>query len=238
VHRFGTVGIHGAPRRTFATLGLVEYEESFRGDPSTRSLARLRAAAPPSFEFVVRASLALCHGSREPSARGVRLPYLPGPLPTTALTDASVIAAAWEHTQRVATALGARCIFLQTPTGFRPTAPNLGRLRALAHDFCSCSGLAIAWEPLGLFTPEEHLAVCDALGWIPCLDPLLVETLPPGRELYLRVIGPARRDAPLPQEALQRIAAALSDGRPARVVFATPHAYKDALALLRFEASV
>jgi uncharacterized protein YecE (DUF72 family) len=225
----GTVGFDGAQSRTFRTLGCVELTDGFSGMPKPTQLRRLRSAAGPGFEFVVRASCALSHPASDPLCRRVRLPYLKEhahPHQTLEASEASELA--WGFTLALARSLQALHVFLQTPTSFRSTSANEDRLARFVSGHVSGSGLHLVWDALADWPRSTYLSVCSELGLIPTFDPLLEEEPPPTEQSYLRVLGRARTGHGLSNDDLRTVAEAATAVPRAMVAFHTPTSFRDA----------
>jgi len=224
--RIGTVGLDGPADRTFSTLSLVEYQESFRGAPSAKVLGRLRRRAGDSFTFVLRASCAVTHAG-DAALRGVTLGYLKD-LPERPLDTGERGRLAWAWTLEAARSLGASAIFLQLPASFRPTAQNRRRLTTFAEQL-GAGKERLIWDCQGLWSLDETRAVSRELGLVPTYDPLLEDDTIEGAA-YLRVLGRARGRHGLSADELSFIAdAALSTTEPT-IALNTPAPYRDARA--------
>lgn len=228
--QIGTVGFDGAPPRTFAKLNLVEYQDSFTGSPSPKSLARLRRAAGEDFSFVLRAPAALTH-AREKTLNKLKLAYLPhGRLPTDPFDTGELGQAAWQWTTEAAEALGADAIFWQTPASFRPTPANRTRLTTFVER--NLGDTPVIWDSQGLWELDELAAACRELGLIPSYDPLLESAPLPGTT-YLRVLGKARSVHGLSADELYLLADAVDASEVPRVAMYTPTPFRDARSLVK-----
>jgi len=229
--RIGTVGFDGTPKRTFAKLNLVEYQDSFLGTPSPKSLGRLRRTAGDDFSFVLRASAALTHAP-EKSMGKLKLAYLPdGRLPSNSFDPGELGQAAWRWTLESAQALGAEAIFWQTPASFRPTPANRKRLATFVQEHVTAD-LPVIWDSQGLWEVNELMAASRDLGLIPSYDPLLEATPIPGN-CYLRVLGKARSVHGLSADELYLLADAVEVSDFPRVALHTPSPFRDARSLVK-----
>lgn len=229
--RIGTVGFDGSPKRTYAKLNLVEYQDSFSGTPSPKSLGRLRRAAGEDFSFVLRASVAITHAGQGTLGR-LKLSYLPkGRLPTKPFDTGELGEAAWRWTVEAAEALGADAIFWQTPASFRPTPANRERITAFVQRHVR-GDLPVIWDCQGLWEVHELFAASRDLGLIPCYDPLLETTPLPGNT-YLRVLGKARSVHGLSADDLYLLADAVAASEVPRVALHTPSPFRDARSLVK-----
>jgi len=114
-----------------------------------------------------------------------------------------------------ARALQASVLVLATPPTVRPTKANVDRITELAAKLPRDAHL-LAWEPSGLWSPEEIARVAASSGWLPVVDAAEHE-VHPGPVVYtrLRAIGKATRLGP---HRLQHIASELAGRREAFVV--------------------
>lgn len=229
--RIGTVGFDGPPGRTYTKLNLMEYQDSFTGTPSPKSLGRLRRAAGEDFSFVLRASAALTHAGEKTLGR-LQLSYLPdGRLPNTPFDTGELGQAAWCWTLEAARALGADAIVWQTPASFRPTPANRERLTSFVERHVRADPPVI-WDSQGLWEPGELAAASRDLGLIPCYDPLLEPTPLPGNT-YLRVLSKARSVHGLSADELYLLADAVAASDVPRLAMHTPSPFRDARALVK-----
>ena len=111
--------------------------------------------------------------------------------------------------------LDAKVLVLATPPSVRPTRENIERLVDLAAVLRE-DGRAVAWEPSGIWSPEEVRRVVATTGWLPVVDGAEHE-IPEGERVYtrLRAIGKATRLGP---QRLQRLAAQLAEREEAYVI--------------------
>lgn len=229
----GTVGFEGARDRTFAKLDAVELQETFRGVPGSKLLARLRSQAPSRFSFVVQVPQVLCQPE---GARGAHpsLSYLPrdAPWPTAPFDQGPVGQAAWGWILDVAERLSARALLLQTSIHFRPTASNRRRLSSFLETLPRQDAPRLLWDAQGLWSAEEQQSLCRDLDILPAIDPLL-ESISPGQAAYLRVLGRSRSVHGLSADDLETLDLARDRLSWGFVMLNTPRSFRDALALKR-----
>jgi len=233
----GTVGFDGARDRTFSKLDAVELQETYRGVPGPKLLSRLRAQAGERFSFVLQAPQVLSQPELAPRRSPPALPYLPKdvPWPTAPFDLGPASRAAWSWIQDVASHLSARAILLQTSPAFRPTALNRRRMALFFETLAAETSTRLLWDHQGLWSREEHQAICDDLDIVPVLDPL-IEPVPMGRRAYLRVLGRARSTHGLSADELDMLDAARRRLSWGFVMLSTPRSFRDALALKRVTA--
>lgn len=174
-----------------ARFGIVEVRAD-RPMPRAATLRAWRRDAGPQFVF------------------SVVLPRSVSELGSGALRDPGIA-----DTIEVARLLEARCILLATPPSVRPTNVYRDRIAALAEKLPK-SPTMLAWEPSGLWEPEEIRQTARAAQVLPVLDAAQTELLP-GSVVYtrLRALGGASR---LGQRALEQTADQLRGRREAFVI--------------------
>lgn len=165
-----------------------------RAEPSlaAKRLRRLREGAPEHFTFSVVAPRELC--------------LLDGSAP-----DRALVAAARSGSE----ALGARFVLLRTPATVTPSQRTKTRLTALV-DAVRGAAKDVAWEPRGIWTPDESEAFADELGVVLVRD--LAEQDPPASELvYTRLLALGRNQR-IGSGALERVAERIASADEAFVI--------------------
>jgi len=192
--KVGCCGFATAQEKYFQTFSCVEIDSSFYQLPKVETATRWRAAAPPDFEFAIKAWQVITHRSTSPTYQHTRLDAGDrehcghfGFNPT--------IRWAWDETFKVARALGARVVLFQCSQSFRPTKENIANLRRF-FERAKRGKFHMGWEPRGEWDAELIASLCKELDLIPVLDPLKIEPIPVGKVRYFRlhgVTGPRHR---------------------------------------------
>ncbi len=79
---------------------------------------------------------------------------------------------AYEATRKIAKALGAKILLLQTPASFKPTPSNLRNLKHFISKI-NRRGITLVWEPRGKAWEDGLLLkLCKSLNLVHCVDPL------------------------------------------------------------------
>lgn len=159
---------------------LVELRPIDSSLPRVTTLRKWRKAVPPGFVF------------------SVVLPRVVGELATGSELDAAL-----STSLEVAAVLEARCIVLQTPASFRPTATNRKKLAAL-FERLPAEGVVRCWEPSGIWERDDIVATARTAKAVPVLD-VARDAPPPGPIVYtrLRALG---KSSSLGAAALERVA--------------------------------
>lgn len=156
----GLSHLQGGIEQYQSRYDLVEIRSDGDTLPKPATLKRWRRSARPGFAFSV---------------------VLPRPVCELAVTGGPQLERALES----ATALEARCLVVQTPSSVRPTASNRRKLEELFSKLPS-SGVVLAWEPAGLWEPDDVFQTSRSLGAVPVVD-AACEDLPPGPVVYTRL---------------------------------------------------
>ncbi len=160
----GTRTLQGKLERYATKFDLLEVRSDADAPLRTQTLRRWRKAVPPSFVFSV---------VLPPEVTQLR----PGP------RFDEMLASSLE----AARILESPVIVLATPPSVTPTATHRKRLADLVaripHDV-----VRIAWEPSGLWEPEDAMALARKLGLVLVRDAAR-EALPPGNVAYTRLRG-------------------------------------------------
>jgi uncharacterized protein YecE (DUF72 family) len=173
--------------------GLQRYAKAFdllevKSDPtppSLKQLKRLRGEAPEGFVFSLVAGRGLADlAQAEPDAKLV-----------SAIHDG-------------ASALGARWVVLRTPATVQPSTRSRARLERLTK---ALQGAAegLAWEPRGIWSEDEMVAVAEEFGLTLVRD-LAEHEPPPGDIVYTRLLG-LGRNLRIGSGAIERVAERLED---------------------------
>lgn len=133
---------------------------------------------------------------------------------------------AWEATDKLARALDAKAVVLQTPGSMKATTEHATRLENfVAH--AARPGLVIAWEPEPGSWPERKLLeLADRIDAVPVVDPTL-SSIPDTEYVYLRFRGGKSGRTTLKDDDLKKAALEVRD-RIGWVIFSNATAEQDA----------
>src|SRR5689334_2496629 len=138
--------LEGSLERYAEKFDLVELRPGDSALPKSATLRAWRRKVPPSFVF------------------SVVFPKVVGELKPTPELEAAL-----ELSLAAARDVEARCLVLATPPSLTPTDLNRKRLKALVeripHD-----AVTLAWEPRGLWEPEEAVALAADLDLVLVVD--------------------------------------------------------------------
>ena len=187
--RLGLCGFTVGAGAYFAQFGVVEVQQTFYDPPRDATLTRWRRAAPPGFEFTLKAWQLVTHEASSPTYRRLRRPLSGAEREQAgAFRLTPVVLRAWRRTLECARLLRATAILLQCPRSFRPTPENVARLRAFAVSAERPKGVTLLWEPRGAWPAELVLELCTELDLVHVVDPFVGATVTPER-VYFRLHG-------------------------------------------------
>jgi uncharacterized protein YecE (DUF72 family) len=174
----GQASLHGGIQRYAKAFDLLEVRCD-PAPPSAKHLKRLRSEAPEGFVFSLVAGRAL---SDLPQAE----------------PDEKLVAA----THDAAQTLGARFVVVRTPATVQPSARSRARLERLVK---ALEGAAegIAWEPRGIWSNEEMVAVAEGFG-VTLVRDLAEHEPPPSEIVYTRLLG-LGRNSRIGSGAIERV---------------------------------
>src|SRR5574337_1095105 len=169
--RVGCCGWPVARGKYFQAFGLVEVQESFYNLPRLATVERWRQAAPPPFEFVLKAPQLITHEPTSPTYRRLRARLTRSQKRNYgAFKPTQEVGRAWADTLALARALRSRIVLFQSPASFRPTTGHTANLERFFEKI-ERDGLALAWEPRGGWDDAKIRVICRALDLIHCVDP-------------------------------------------------------------------
>lgn len=158
----GLTRLRGKLSRYASKYDLVEVTPVDEALPKPTKLARWREEVGPTFTFSV---------------------VLPERVATFDRTGA--YGEALSRTKAALVALQAQVVVLRTPSSVRPTQANRDRVARLRESLPT-EGVIAAWEPLGIWEPEDVLETGRQTGWLPVFD-ATQDPLPPGPVAYTRL---------------------------------------------------
>lgn len=219
----GCCGFSLAQAEYFQKFRCVEIDSSFYNLPKLETAQRWREAAPPGFEFSLKAWQVITHPADSPTYKRTRIdprdrPYCGG------FGFNATIRWAWDETYAVAKALGAFLVLFQCPASFRPSKENISNLRRF-FERAKRGKFWVGWEPRGPWPTELVAALCKELDLVHVVNPL--EALParPAPLRYFRLHGKGR----FSNEQLRRLQSLCAAERtPVYCLFNNPTSALDA----------
>jgi uncharacterized protein YecE (DUF72 family) len=230
--RVGCAGLPTGVSRAayFERLDFLEVENTFFDPPTSVALRRWRKDAPQGSAFSALAWQLITH---EPDSPGYE--RLVHPLPANdraqvgSFRDTDQVRSAWDRTLEAARALSAEVILFQTPPSFTPSETNKDVLRRFFERIGPVQGTTLAWEPRGVWDPEQAASLAEDLGVVYALDPLQLEVPPPeGANAYFRIYGLGIYRNKIADDLLELLADMAGAYDRAWVVFANVEKYPDA----------
>ncbi|HUQ77636.1 MAG TPA: DUF72 domain-containing protein [Patescibacteria group bacterium] len=183
--RTGLCGFSMALNDYVTEFPLVEVQQTFYEPPRESTMRRWRAVAPDAFEFIVKAWQLVTHEATSPTYRRLRRSLTTSERADVGGFRTSPIALeGWARSVEAASILRASAILVQCPPSFRPTEPNVDRLRAFMTTVDRPVGIRILWEPRGGWPPELVRSLCVELGLVHVVDPFVDRSVTPEATYY------------------------------------------------------
>ena len=186
--RIGCCGWAEGQKNYYQDFDAVEVQETFYQPGRIEKYEKWRNAAPPDFEFMVKAWQLITHEASSPTYRKLK-----SAIPNAkkdrygSFRPTEEVFAAWEVVDMIAQALGARMILFQTPAGFSLSNANLRNLKAFFRKI-DRRGYLLCWEPRGDWLDKDIKRVCGDLDLVHCVDPFKSKPMH-GRVRYFRLHG-------------------------------------------------
>jgi len=192
-----------AQEKYYRTFSCVEIDSSFYQLPKLETVARWRAAAPPGFQFALKAWQVITHSASSPTYKRTRLDARDREH-CGAFGFNPTVRWAWDETFAVAKELGAFLVLFQCPVSFRATKENVVRLRSF-FERAKRAKFLMGWEPRGDWDAALVAELCRELDLVHVVDPF--KTLPATRAKiqYYRLHGTTGSRHRFTTEELQRL---------------------------------
>jgi uncharacterized protein YecE (DUF72 family) len=185
----GLCGWNGSQGAYFSAFDCIEIQSTFYDPPSVQVAGKWRKAAPPGFQFCIKAWQLITHTAASPTYRRLRVP-----LPVSdrdavgSFRQTEQVQAAWQRTLNVARAVDASVVLFQCPRSFLPTSENLVNFSAFFRKL-DRDGFRLAWEPRGeAWTADIVHDLCAEYDLIHCVDPFEARSVH-GDPRYWRLHG-------------------------------------------------
>jgi uncharacterized protein YecE (DUF72 family) len=188
----GTSGFGIGRAKYFELFPCVEVQHTFYQPPAIATLERWRVAAPPDFEFVIKAWQLITHDAKSPTYRRLKRTLTEVEKQQAGyFRPTAVVKDAWEVTLACARALQVRTILFQCPASFKPNKENISHLKKFfgrINRQYNGTQLNFCWEPRGDWESALVKSICDDLDLWHAVDPFQSRTVTPDK-VYYRLHG-------------------------------------------------
>ncbi len=185
----GCCGFRMAQAEYALRFPVVEVQQTFYQPPQTATLERWRAAAPPRFEFTLKAWQLITHEARSPTYRRLKRELSDSERDEAgSFRPTAIVGEAWGVTLACAAALKAERVLFQCPSSFTPTREHVGDLREFFRRIERPRSLVCLWEPRGAWPDALVRELCVELDLVHVVDPFSTRTQTPAR-CYYRLHG-------------------------------------------------
>jgi uncharacterized protein YecE (DUF72 family) len=227
--KIGCCGFPVSRERYFKAFGIVEIQQTFYQPPEDRLAAKWRAAAPETFEYTLKAWQLITHEPSSPTYRKLKTPIAGSKEKFYgSFKPTDEVFAAWERTRGIAELLRARIIVFQSPPSFVPSAEHKKNMRIFFSSIRR-DGFIFAWEPRGVWRPDEIREICEELNLVSVVDPF--KGLPKhGGICYFRLHGKGGYRYKYTDEDMAVLKRMMETGQNIYVLFNNVYMYDDAVA--------
>jgi uncharacterized protein YecE (DUF72 family) len=214
---------------------VVEVQQTFYQPPQIQTLERWREAAPPGFEFTIKAWQLITHEARSPTYRRLKRELDEAERAQCgSFRPSRIVKQAWATTLACARALGARRILFQCPASFTPTPEHVKNMRRFFASIERDGGLQFCWEPRGGWPDTVVRELCREFELVHVVDPFTARTQTPG-QCYFRLHGRKGWRYVYEDDELEELLTMLPADSVSYVLFNNVRMLEDAL---RFQALV
>lgn len=187
--KIGCSGFQEARTKYYNEFPLVEVQQTFFQPPPIGTALKWRAQAPGHFEFSIKAWQLITHEPINNAYRNLREKLTARSLTRCGHFQASrMVFDAWQRTEAVAQALGAKVIVFQTAKTFLPTPENIKNFRNFFKRI-KRKNYHLVWEPTRKWHLSTILPLCDELNLIYTSTPFSDESTHKGPIRYYRLKG-------------------------------------------------
>lgn len=226
--KLGLCGFTIGAAQYYRTFKVLEVQQTFYDPPAPETLRRWRDAAPPEFEFTLKAWQVITHLGTSSTYRRLK----------SAFSEAQRAEAggfrlnrttreAYQRSLEACALLRGTAILFQCPPSFRPTEENANAMRAFFAEVERPDGVRYLWEPRGKWPDELVADLCRDCCLAHAVDPFVRPTLTP-QLTYWRLHGIGSHYAVYTDEQLDQLVAWLPRQGDAYVMFNNIPRVKDA----------
>ena len=205
VVKLGLCGYTIGAAQYYRRFKVLEVQQTFYDPPAPETLRRWRDAAPPDFEFTMKAWQVITHLGTSRTYRRLRSPF-----DDTAREEAGgfrvnrTTLAAYQRTLECCAILRATAILFQCPPSFRPTEENAAAMRHFFSTVRRPDGVRYLWEPRGKWPDELIESLCADCALHHAVDPFIRPSVTKGLT-YWRLHGNGSHYAVYKDEELEQL---------------------------------
>lgn len=171
--KVGCCGFATSQQKYAELFEVIEVQQTFYQPPGLTTLERWRNTFPSNFEFTLKAWQLITHEAWSKTYKRLKLNLSEQERKDCGFfRDTPIVHHAWETTYRCALALNARLVLFQCPNSFKPTSPNIERMRSF-FDSIERGELQLLWEPRGDWPDSLVSELCHELNLIHAVDPFV-----------------------------------------------------------------
>lgn len=203
--RLGLCGFTIGAAQYYRRFNVLEVQQTFYDPPSAETMRRWRTAAPPAFEFTMKAWQVITHLGTSRTYRRLKSPFSDAARAEAGgfrLNDTTL--AAYRVTLDACRILNATAILFQCPPSFRPTDENAEAMRRFFAAVDRPDGVRYLWEPRGKWPDDLVADLCQDCRLVHAVDPFIRQAVTQ-EPTYWRLHGNGSHYAVYTDEELDRM---------------------------------
>jgi uncharacterized protein YecE (DUF72 family) len=205
VVKLGLCGFTIGAAQYYRKFKVLEVQQTFYDPPSVETLRKWRDAAPPDFEFTMKAWQVITHLGTSRTYRRLKSPFS-----DAARAEAggfrlnATTLGAYARSLGAVAVLRATALLFQCPPSFRPTDENVSAMRAFFAAVDRPAGVRYLWEPRGKWPDELIADICQDCRLEHAVDPFVRPSVT-RNFTYWRLHGNGSHYAVYTDEELQQL---------------------------------
>jgi uncharacterized protein YecE (DUF72 family) len=217
--KLGLCGFTVGAAQYYKRFKVLEVQQTFYDPPADETLHRWREAAPPDFEFTLKAWQVITHLGTSRTYRRLRSPFS-----DEARSEAGAFRMnattlnAYRRSLEACAILRGTALLFQCPPSFRPTNENLANMRRFFGTVERPTGVRFLWEPRGKWPDETIAEICRDCDLIHAVDPFVRASVTPAFT-YWRLHGNGSHYAVYTDLELDQMIEWLPDAKNVYVMF-------------------
>jgi uncharacterized protein YecE (DUF72 family) len=205
VVKLGLCGFTIGAAQYYRRFKVLEVQQTFYDPPAPETLRRWRDAAPPEFEFTMKAWQVITHLGTSRTYRRLRSPFSERQRAEAGgfrLNETTMDA--YHRSLEACRILRATAILFQCPPSFHPTPENVASMREFFRTVDRPDGVPFLWEPRGKWPDDLIEEVCEDCRLLHAVDPFIRQSRTPSL-IYWRLHGNGSHYAVYKDEELNQL---------------------------------
>lgn len=205
VVKLGLCGFTIGAAQYYRRFKVLEVQQTFYDPPAPETLRRWRDAAPPEFEFTMKAWQVITHLGTSRTYRRLKSSFSERQRAEAGgFRLNQTTRDAYDRSLEACRILRATAILFQCPPSFRPTPENVASMREFFREVDRPNGVRFLWEPRGKWPDDLIEELCKECGLLHAVDPFIRASRTPSL-VYWRLHGNGSHYAVYKDEELNQL---------------------------------